>query len=84
MVRPPIEGSVLRTRFTPGKKSAWDVEHYCLTHYPYDKCVGCLRKMRPHGTMAKDWPGTLAKGSAEACSSCHEYFVGHGKYPSRR
>ena len=59
---------------------AKDGKHWCLEHYPYDICQNprCGAKMRPHNSAAIDWPGTVAKGSAERCSSCHKHYELYG------
>lgn len=38
--------------------------HACLNHYPFPTCGVCSQKLRPFDALKKDWPGTVAKGSA--------------------
>lgn len=57
-----------------------DGKHWCLEHYPYDICANprCARRMRPSGSPAYAWPGTVAKGSATRCTTCHKHYELYG------
>lgn len=34
-------------------------------------CRDCKRALRPYGTKASDYPGTVGKHSKEQCSACY-------------
>ena len=34
-------------------------------------CARCSRAMRPHGTLAKDHPGTISTANKEMCWQCY-------------
>lgn len=87
-VPPPLAGTVLRTYKTPGTKDASQVKHYCLDHYPFQVCANpnCGKKLRPHNSTKADWPGTVAKGSADMCTTCYRHMTMYGtmRKPARR
>lgn len=58
------------------------VGHFCLKHYPYDRCIHCAHIIRPAGSRKQDWPDTRARGGGGLCSTCYLYRRGHGKLPT--
>lgn len=58
-------------------------KHWCLEHYPYDKCSHCAHAMRPSGGLRTNWPKTRAKGAGGLCGACYLHKRSHGKLPNR-
>lgn len=44
---------------------------YLAKHEELPECVVCLRKMRPAGSKASDWPATVAYATTEQCKTCY-------------
>lgn len=63
--------------------------HYCLEHYPLDRCSHCHHPLRPAGSLKRGWPGTKARGAGGLCSTCYLHLRNYGKLaesarPSRK
>lgn len=72
-------GTYGRVRSRPGAGAR---KHWCLEHYPYDRCSHCAHIMRPSGAKRHMWPGTRAKGGGGLCSTCYLYRRNYGKLPT--